>query len=71
MKLGELTQRIHATIVAPETPPDVEISRVYAGDNVSDLLDNARSGTLLVTNLVNAQIVRLAEAHGPACNLPR
>ena len=61
MKLSELSERIHARILTPVTPPGVEISRVYAGDNVSDLLNHARSGTLVVTNLVNAQLVRLAE----------
>ena len=60
MKLEDLAGRIGAT-VAVAGPPDAEVTRVYAGDRVSDLLNEASSKTLLVTNLANVQMVRVAE----------
>ena len=37
------------------------MTKIYAGDRVSDLLNEASDKTLLVTNLVNLQMVRVAE----------
>ena len=61
MKLGELAEKARIRVLTPEMPLDVEVRHVYAGDKVSDLLNHARSETLLVTNLANAQLVRMAE----------
>lgn len=60
MKLDGLAQKIGARILTPG-PPDAEVTRIYAGDRVSDLLNEASSSTLLVTNLANLQMVRVAE----------
>ena len=38
-----------------------EIAAVYAGDKMSDLLEHAGSRTLIVTNLANEQLLRVAE----------
>ena len=38
-----------------------QIAKIYAGDRVSDLLDQASDTTLLVTNLMSLQLIRLAE----------
>jgi redox-sensing transcriptional repressor len=38
-----------------------EICKIYAGDRVSDLLNEASDKTLLVTNLMSEQLIRLAE----------
>ena len=35
--------------------------RIYAGDRVSDLLNEASEKTLLVTNLMSLQMIRVAE----------
>jgi redox-sensing transcriptional repressor len=61
MKLEELAQRIGARILAPGTPGGTEVTRIYAGDRVSDLLNEASDKTLLITNLANVQMVRVAE----------
>jgi redox-sensing transcriptional repressor len=60
MKLDDLAGRIGATVLTPG-PPDARITRIYAGDRVSDLLNEASSTTLLVTNLANLQMLRVAE----------
>jgi hypothetical protein len=61
MKLEELAQKIGARILTPDPGGSIEITRIYAGDRVSDLLNEASDKTLLVTNLANLQMVRVAE----------
>ena len=61
MRLEELAQRIGARVLAPGTPGGTEVARIYAGDRVSDLLNEASDKTLLITNLANVQMVRVAE----------
>ncbi len=61
MKLQDLAGKIGARILTPGTGPDTEVTRIYAGDRVSDLLNEASDKTLLVTNLANLQMVRVAE----------
>jgi redox-sensing transcriptional repressor len=60
MKLDDLARRIGAKVLTPG-PMDAKITRIYAGDRVSDLLNEASSTTLLVTNLANLQMLRVAE----------
>jgi hypothetical protein len=60
MRLDELAREIGAQVAAAGRPA-AEVDRVYAGDRISDLLDQATDRTLLVTNLVGAQLLRLAE----------
>jgi redox-sensing transcriptional repressor len=60
MKLDDLARRIGAKVLTPG-PADAKITRIYAGDRVSDLLNEASSTTLLVTNLANLQMLRVAE----------
>ena len=40
---------------------EIDITHIYAGDRISDLLAHASKRTLLVTNLTGAHVVRLAE----------
>jgi hypothetical protein len=61
MKLEDLAQRIGARVLTPGAPAGVVVAKVYAGDRVSDLLNEASDKTLLVTNLANLQMVRVAE----------
>jgi hypothetical protein len=60
MKLDELARRIGAKVLTPG-PADAQVMKIYAGDRVSDLLNEASNKTLLVTNLANLQMVRVAE----------
>lgn len=61
MKLLELAVKIGANILTGGHGADVEVHRIYAGDLISDLLDQAGCNTLLVTNLSCSQLVDLAE----------
>jgi redox-sensing transcriptional repressor len=61
MKLLDLAQRIGARILTPGLGLGAVVTRIYAGDRVSDLLNEASDKTLLVTNLANLQMVRVAE----------
>lgn len=60
MKLQELARRIGARVLTA-TLGGGDVTRIYAGDRVSDLLNEASDKTLLVTNLANLQMVRVAE----------
>jgi hypothetical protein len=61
MKLEDLAAQIDARIVTPGKPGGTPITCVYAGDRVSDLLNEASDTTLLVSNLASVQMLRVAE----------
>ena len=61
MKLEDLAQRIGARTVTPGKPGGTEVAKIYAGDRVSDLLNEASDKTLLVSNLASVQMLRVAE----------
>jgi redox-sensing transcriptional repressor len=61
MKLEDLAGLIGAHIVTPGAPGGTEIAKIYAGDRVSDLLNEASDKTLLVSNLASVQMLRVAE----------
>ncbi len=47
--------------MTPGAPGGTEIAKIYAGDRVSDLLNEASDKTLLVSNLASVQMLRVAE----------
>ena len=61
MKLEELAEHIGAHIITPGEPGGTEVTKIYAGDRVSDLLNEASDRTLLVSNLASVQMLRVAE----------
>jgi hypothetical protein len=61
MRLSEIAASLHSRILPPNASADREITRIYAGDRISDLIDRATPDTLLVTNVSNAQLIRVAE----------
>jgi redox-sensing transcriptional repressor len=61
MKLEDLAGLIGARIVTPGAPGGTTIAKIYAGDRVSDLLNEASDKTLLVSNLASVQMLRVAE----------
>jgi redox-sensing transcriptional repressor len=61
MKLDDLAERIGATIVTPARCGREQITKIFAGDRVSDLLNQASATTLLVSNLASVQMLRIAE----------
>lgn len=61
MNLAELTRLLDAQIHCGEDKMSSQISYVCAGDLMSDLLVHSQPHALLVTGLVNVQVVRTAE----------
>jgi redox-sensing transcriptional repressor len=61
MKMQELANKIGALVLTTGDSGQHTVTKIYAGDRVSDLLNEASDQTLLVTNLVNLQMVRMAE----------
>jgi hypothetical protein len=61
MKLADIAKKIDAHMVPGPNTPDREITRVYAGDRISDLIEQASPDALLVTNIANAQLIRVAD----------
>lgn len=61
MKLPELAAKIGATVLSPGRSDATEVTHIYAGDRVSDLLNQASEKTLLVSNLASVQMLRVAE----------
>ena len=47
--------------MTPGKPDGTEVAKIYAGDRVSDLLNEASDKTLLVSNLASVQMLRVAE----------
>jgi hypothetical protein len=61
MKIEEIARCIGATVLQAGSPGDRVIRHVYAGDRISDLIERSTAETLLVTNISNAQLIRVAE----------
>ncbi len=61
MKLEDLALNIGARVVTPGKAGGTQVARIYAGDRVSDLLNEATDRTLLVSNLASVQMLRVAE----------
>jgi len=61
MKIEELARSIEARLIVPGCRENPDISLVYAGETMSDLIANAGPETLLVTSLNNSQLVRVAD----------
>ena len=61
MTILELAQSIGVRVLLPGRPGGGEINRIYAGDRMSDLLEQADAETLLVTHLANPHLAQVAE----------
>ncbi len=62
MKLHEIISVVEGKLVFAEgVDPDMEIVCAAASDLMSDVLAFAESGSVLLTGLVNPQVVRTAE----------
>lgn len=61
MKIQNLADRIGAKMYAPPGGDTIDIDWVYAGDRMSDLLNQVSDSTLLVTNLSGTALMRFME----------
>ena len=63
-KLEDLKDSIDAQVLCGQDLLSVEISSVSASDMMSDALTFAKEGSMMVTGLINLQVVRTAEMAG-------
>ncbi len=61
MTIHDMAESISARILYPGRGSAIAIERVYAGDRMSDLLNEVSDTTLLVTHVSNAALLRLIE----------
>ncbi|MBT9141220.1 MAG: hypothetical protein DDT30_01809 [Dehalococcoidia bacterium] len=61
MKLGDIISIVEGTLITANADLDLDIPCACGADLMSDVLTHATSGSLLLTGLVNPQVVRTAE----------
>ena len=61
MKLREIVEIVSGTVLTRDTNLDMDITCAAGADLMSDVLAFAKPGALLLTGLVNPQVVRTAE----------
>jgi len=61
MKLSEIAQLVNAEICTKNYDPDIEIFSACSADLMSDVMAFSKSNALLLTGLINPQVIRTAE----------
>lgn len=61
MKLRDVISIVEGTLITQNANLDMDIHCACGSDLMSDVLTHARAGALLLTGLVNPQVVRTAE----------
>ncbi len=56
--LKDVLTRLDGELLTPGVPLDLECGKVFASDLMSDVLTSAEPGSLLLTGLANAFVVR-------------
>ena len=67
MKIKELADLLSADIRAGATCAESEVRTAYAGDMLSDVLSLGTQPDVLLTGLLNPQVIRTAEMLDTAC----
>ncbi len=60
LKLSEIKEILNADVIVGEEKLDIEVKTAFGADLMSDVLAFAKAGSLLLTGLTNAQVVRTA-----------
>jgi predicted transcriptional regulator len=60
LKLREVKEILEANIVVGQEKLDMEVSTAFGADLMSDVMAFAKAGSLLLTGLTNAQVVKTA-----------
>lgn len=61
MKLKDIKELIKCRSLTEENLLEREINSAYAADMMSDVLKSCETGALLITGLINQQVVQVAE----------
>ena len=67
MKLKEIINLLEAEVICGGEDPDMEIRAAFASDFMSDILAMASDEELLITGMLNPQVVRTAEMMDMSC----
>ena len=60
MKLREVKEILDANVVVGEEQLDMEVNTAFGADLMSDVMAFAKAGSLLLTGLTNAQVIKTA-----------
>jgi hypothetical protein len=61
MRVEWIAEKIEARVLAAGAPERAEVVRAWAGDRISDLLNQASSATLVITHSLSPHLIRVAE----------
>jgi predicted transcriptional regulator len=61
MKIPEIAQLINAEICTKNHDPEIDILSACSADLMSDVMAYSKSNALLLTGLINPQVIRTAE----------
>ena len=64
MKLGEVLEAVEGKVISKNVDLDQEVQMGCGADLMSDVLAFTHEGTLLMSGLINPQVVRTAEMAG-------
>lgn len=67
MKISEIQELLNAEIVCGEDSLDKEVASACGSDMMSDVLAYVKDQAVLLTGLVNSQVVRTAEMMDMVC----
>jgi Predicted transcriptional regulator containing CBS domains len=60
LKLREVKEILEADVIVGEEKLDMEVKTAFGADLMSDVLAFAKAGSLLLTGLTNAQVIKTA-----------
>ena len=60
MKLREVKEILEANVVVGQEKLDMEVYMAFGADLMSDVMAFAKAGSLLLTGLTNAQVIKTA-----------
>jgi len=67
MTLNEMTALLQGELLCGQNSPQREVFTAFAGDMLSDVLALSSQPDILLTGLVNPQVIRTAEMLDTAC----
>lgn len=67
MKISEIKKAINAKVLMGENLLDMEVNSACASDMMSDVLAFVKEQAVLITGLINPQVVRTAEMMDMKC----
>jgi predicted transcriptional regulator len=61
LKLRDVKEILEAEVIIGENKLDMEVKTAFGADLMSDVLAFAKAGSILLTGLTNAQVIRTAD----------